>query len=301
MKIIVVAALLGASLVLAGAVGAAGAAYAAVAAATTPPAPADTLDASVFAGKPPLWARAIRIFYENEDYVPGKISEKIVQLDKDGRATSTKLLELVLSLDKDGGIATDVAKATKDGKDVTAHERAKIAGYVKKAELADAQWEASPRARGKKIHGGGMRAVERAENHGLTTLGEGPLDAKIQVDVRVKETGVRETVEGRACRRFDFTYPQMKPEPNPGLVIGSIWLEESTGNPVKLELTEDPLPLGIRSLKTTIIYGPEGATWVGKSMRYDAHVGILLMMRQHLRGEAVFTDYWKHKEPEDVR
>jgi hypothetical protein len=287
-----------AAFVLALVLGGAATASAAPETATTA-APDSAALAAALAAKPALWAQAVRVFETNKEFVPAKISQKVFELDDKGNAKSTTDAEVALSLDDSGKIKSDILKVTKDGKDITGEERKKAAEREEKAAKAEAKREAERKAGGEGDAKKDDRGDEDEGSHSMS-LGDGPFDPGIQADVFVKELSDRETIEGRSCVLYEYSYPDKKKpsKGKPARVAGKAWIEESSGNPVRVEFTSDPLPKGVKSMSTSLVYGPEADKWIVKSMNFEARAAFLII-KKRIRGDMVFSDYWKYVEPKE--
>ena len=266
------------------------------------PAPAgaaapDSTSASAKA-QPALWAQAVKIFEANKDLVPGKVLQKIQELEDDGRVKSESDAEISLALDGAGKIKSDIVKASKDGKDVTAAERKKAEERSKK-EAAKEQKKKDAEKNAKKDSKGDSDKDSKENSHSISS-GDSPFDPEIQNDVRITETTARETIGSRSCARFGYTYPVRTEKPSKGkpvMVKGTAWIEEGTGNPVKVEFTNDPLPKGAKSMLTTLHYenGANGS-WIVGRMEFEGS-GSFLFIKKRIRGDISLGDYWKYVEP----
>ncbi len=248
--------------------------------------------------QPPLWAQAVKIFEANKDLVPGKVLQKIQELEDDGRVKSESNAEISLALDGAGKIKSDVVKATKDGKDVTAAERKKADERSQK-EAAREQKKKDAGKKAKKDAKSDSDKDSKEDSHSISS-GDSPFDPEIQKDVCVTETGARETIGSRSCVRFGYTYPVPAKKPSKGkptMVKGTAWIEESTGNPVKIEFTNDPLPKGAKSMLTKLHYGSGGnGSWILERMEFEGS-GSFLFIKKRIRGDISLGDYWKYVEP----
>jgi len=240
----------------------------------------------------------VKIFEANKDLVPGKVLQKIQELDDDGRVKSESNAEVSLALDGAGKIKSDIVKASKDGKDVTAAERKKAEERSKK-ETAREQKKKDAEKNAKKASKSDSTEDSKERSHSFS-MGDSPFNSEIQNDVRIAGTNARETIGARSCLRFGYTYPVRTEKPSkgkPAMVKGTAWIEESTGNPVKVEFANDPLPKGAKSMLTTLHYesGANGSWIVGK-MEFAAS-GSFLFLKKRIRGDIAFSDYWKYVEP----
>ena len=264
------------------------------------PAGAAATDSTRAAAKaqPALWAQAVKVFEANKDLVPGKVLQKIQELGDDGRVKSESNAEVSLALDGEGKIKSDIVKASKDGKDVTAEERKKADERSKK-EAAKEKKKKDAEKNAKKSSKGDSGEDSNERSHSISS-NDNPFNPEIQDDVRITETKSRETIDGRSCIRFGYSYPVPPEKPSkdkPTFFKGTAWIEESTGNPVKIEYTNDPLPKGAKSMLTTLHYGSGGnGSWIVEKMEFEAS-GSFLFFKKRIRGDISLGDYWKYVEP----
>ncbi len=250
--------------------------------------------------RPALWTQAVNIFEANKDLVPGKVLQKIQELEDDGRMKSESSAEVSLALDGDGKIKSGIVKASKDGKDVTAEERKKADERSKKEAARDKEQKKKAVGKNDGKDPKSDSDEESKERSHSFSMGDSPFNPEIQSDVRVTETNARETIAGRSCVRFGYAYPARTGKPSkgkPAMVKGSVWIEEGTGNPMKVEFTNDPLPKGAKNMLTTLHYGSGGnGSWILERMEFEAS-GSFLFFKKRIRGDIAFSDYWKYVEP----
>jgi hypothetical protein len=248
--------------------------------------------------QPVLWAQAVKIYEANKDLVPGRVLQKIQELDDDGRVKSESNVEIALSLGGDGAIKSDIVKASKDGKDITAEEQKKADERAKK-EAAEKKKREDAEKNAKKKSENDSNDDSKERSHSISS-GDSPFNPELQSDVTVTETNARETIDGRSCVRFEYTYPVPAEKPSnkkPAMVKGTAWIEEGTGNPVKIEFTNDPLPKGAKSMLTTMRYGnDENGSWILERMEFEAS-GSFLFFKKRIRGDIALSDYWKYVDP----
>ncbi len=239
---------------------------------------------------PALWMQAVSIFELNKNLVPGKVFQKIQELEKDGRVKSETDVDVALSLDDAGKIKTEIVKASKDGKDITAEQRKKADETAKKQAKDDAAKKASKKD----------AAGESDEHSHSFSLDDTPFNPERQNDVHVTETARGETIDGTRCACFEFSYPEKRPagaKGKPATIKGKAWIDESSGHPVKLEYVSDPLPKHVKSMSTTLRYGADANdSWVVKEMIFEAR-GSFLFIGKSIRGDISLGDYWKYEEP----
>ena len=238
---------------------------------------------------PALWTQAVRIVELNKNLVPGKVSQKIQELEKDGRVKTETDVDAAFSLDAAGKMKTEIVKASKDGKDITAEQKKKADEAAKKQAKEDAKKAA------KKDAAGG------SDEHSQSfSLDDTPFNPERQNDVRVTQTARVDTIDGARCARFEFSYPEKIPagsKEKPATIKGTAWIDESSGRPVKLEYVSDPLPKHVKSMSTTMRYGKDANdSWVVKEMIFEAR-GSFLFFGKAIRGYISLGDYWKYVEP----
>jgi hypothetical protein len=238
-------------------------------------APADTARATPH-NHPALWERAVAVFDENKDLVPGKVLQKIQELGDDGQVKSETDIETSIALNEAGKVKSTIVRASEDGKDVTAEQR-------KKAEEAEKK---------------SAKRRSDEQSHSFS-LGDGPFNAERQDDVRVAETKTHETVDGKSCTVFEYSYPdksENRAKNRPAMIRGKAWIDESTGCPAKLQFTSNPLPKHVKSMVTTLRYFEnENGSWVLRQMEFDVS-GSFLFFGKRMRGDFTFGDYWKYEE-----
>jgi hypothetical protein len=245
--------------------------------------------------QPALWAQAVKIFEANKDLVPGKVLQKIQELEDNGRVKSQTDIDITLSLDGAGKIRSDVVRASKDGKDITAEERKK----AEKREKKEAAKEAAKKGAVKKDAKEDSKSDSGERSYSFS-MNDSPLNPERQNDVRVTEARSGEMIDGARCICFDFSYPEKsgtRSKVKPATIVGKAWIDESSGRPIKLEYASDPLPKHVKSMTTTLRYGMDGTgPWVLKQMVFDVRAAFLVIKKK-IHGDFAFSDYWKYEEP----
>ena len=234
-------------------------------------------------GHPALWMKAVEIYEQNKNLVPGKVVEKTQELNDKGQAKSEEIIELSLSLDPAGKIKSEVVKASKNGKDTTKEEQ-------------------------KEAEDSGRKAAKDKTGSATTShsfsYSESPLSAKVQSEVRITETNIRETVGGATCVCFDFVYLQKREaglKGKPEMIKGRVWIDEGSGRPMKLQYTTDPLPKHVKSLLTTLRYETgDNGSWVLKELMFDAS-GSFLFISKRFHGDLLFSNHFVYVEPDSTK
>jgi hypothetical protein len=241
--------------------------------------------ASEAAGKPDLpglWRKALDVFQRNSDWLPGKVSILSEMLDRQGRPDSITKLDFNIVLDGKGEARTVLLQAFKDGEDVSAEMKKKLATD----ETQDSK------AAGKKST--------------LTvSLAESPFNPGRQPDVTVRANAEKQLLFGRLCQRFDFSFKTemagngKKAEKTTW--VGKAWLEENSGIPLKLEFSLEPLPKHVNSLWTIYLYETNAAgDWMLREIEIQGQGGFLFI-RKSFRSTTSFGEYQRQPQKGDER
>lgn len=239
---------------------------------------------------PPLWTRAVAVFEANKNLVPGSMLQVMEELDGDGKVKSRSETQLRFSSGGPDSVTTEIVSATEDGKDVTAKEREKLAKQQEKTRKEKAKQAKSDEKKNEKKDG------ERSQS---VSSNDSPFAEAAQKDIRVVDTGRRETERGRRCAVLEFTYPQRDrddPKAKPFTVKGTAWIDEETSAPLRVDSTRDPLPRGAKRMSSTFIYAPRpDGSLVLSEMRFEGEGGFLFINKR-FRMKATFADHWLFEE-----
>jgi hypothetical protein len=169
--------------------------------------------------------------------------------------------------DENGDVHSELIMMLNDGEDVTEKEKAK-------AEDSDKENDESS---------GEMR-------HSISWA-DSPFHPDNQDAIQLTQPEKEETIEGKRCRRFDYTLPRSE-----STRIGTVWVDVETGAPLRHEFTTDPLPPKVKELKNivTFEYTADGAFYT-KQARFEG-VGGFLFIKKRFRGTMTFKDYWYQEE-----
>lgn len=218
-----------------------------------------------------LWRKAIEIRQRNRDWYPERVVILSEVLNRRGEPSSLTEMVFRLRLDHRGRVQAELARSMKNGEDTTERTRAKVA--IRSPE----------------------EGVDPQDDTAYSvSLTDNPFDAERQGEVRAYATAERETLFGRACRRFNFTYRTAivrKGKAEDLTWRGMAWLDEASGMPVKLEFTFSPLPGLVRSLWSIYLYDTESPDrWVLKRVSMTGHGGFLFI-RKNFRTTTTFSHY----------
>jgi len=254
---------------------------------------------AVVKAHPALWAQAVKIFESSKDLIPGKAIQKIQELEDDGRVKSQTDVDITLSLDGAGKIKSDIVRASKDGKDITAEERKKAEERSKKEAARKSAKQEAAKKDAKKDSKSDSDGDSKERSHSFS-MDASPFNPERQNDVRVTEAKSGEMIDGARCTCFGFSYPEKTAKQSkgkPAAIVGKAWIDESSGRAITLEYTSDPLPKHVKSMTTTMRYGMDGTgSWVLKQMVFDVRAAFLVINKK-IHGDITFSDYWKYIEP----
>jgi hypothetical protein len=218
-----------------------------------------------------LWQKALDVFQKNSDWFPGKVTIFSEVLDRRGRSDSITKLHFNISIDDKGAIRTELMQAIKDGKDVSADMK-------KKLEIREAQNE----------------KTAKKKDTLTISLADSPFNPDRQQDVTVRAYAEKQFLFGKICQRFDFSFRTeivRKDKAEKITWIGKAWLEESSGIPVKLEFSFEPLPKRVYSLRTIYLYEITATgDWFLKEIKVQGQGGFLFI-KKGFRSTTNFDHY----------
>ncbi len=218
-----------------------------------------------------LWQKALAVFQKNNDLIPGKIEVVSEMLDRRGRSDSVSKYYFNIIVDDQGKAHSELTRAFKDNRDVSAEMKNKI-------KIRDAEQE------------------KNSKNKETLTIsmGDTPFNPDRQQNVEVHASAEKQLLFGRMCRRFDFSFKAdigRKNQAENPTWVGKAWLEENSGVPVKLEFSFEPLPKHVNNLWTIYRYEINSAgDWFLKEITVQGQGGFLFI-KKGFRSSTRFSDY----------
>ncbi len=207
----------------------------------------------IFAAELELWNKAVQLYAWNKDWVPGSVVMKLEELDEKGKLKSLTESRIRYRVNEKRELEPEIVSIIKDGKDVTDKNR----------------------------QGGGQR---RNSSMGMD---ESPFDPALQDNVTVKPTGEKKVVRGHICSGFSFVLKQKK-----NSLLGTAWIEESTGIPYGATITFDPLPAFVTRMNGEILFSyTDDSTWYPSDMSFEGE-GSFLFIKRLFRSKMSFSDYF---------
>ena len=234
---------------------------------------------------PDLWKKAIAVFQQSKDWIPGEISERTEMLTRHGNVSSLRIQNFISSQsEKDGSIRIVLVSASEDGTDIS--EKAKRKFFEREAER-EKESAGKPRPQG---------AFS-------LSLEENPFNPDKQQQVRVWQRAETQSIYGRLCRRFDYLYTlelERKKKAERFTLRGMAWLDAESGVPYKIEFAPEPLPGPLKSLWTILLYslGPDNE-WLAREMRIEARARFLFF-RKAVRTTLLFSNHWRPVDKSDA-
>ncbi len=192
-----------------------------------------------------LWHKAVSLAAASDEWLPGEGLTRSETRDRSGKVKSVEEVQYVYHAAPSGGVESQITKALKDGRDVTAKRRSQ-----------------AEQARGKR--------------EGLAIdSGDHPFSADRQRDVSARATGETRTLAGELCARYDYVL-----KTKDGAQKGQAWLSLRSGAPLVIEYTLDPLPSHVERLQVTMRYelAAEGH-WLLREIVTEGEVGLLFIKR----------------------
>ncbi|MFW5685742.1 MAG: hypothetical protein ACOC0O_03725 [Spirochaetota bacterium] len=217
----------------------------------------------------PLWDGAVELWGRYDDLVPGYMQILFVQYNGGGDLVSTDESEIRIFVDETGEIQSHIVFARKDGEDVTAERREDPSG-------------------GAPPFGGGPPDDEDDDGGGFAGLQRSPFDPAEQANLAYTDTGRVEWVDGRRTRRFEFEHQTARNSRN----VGTAWLAVSDGEPVRVELTIDPLPAFVNEF--AMVQGftrDDDDRLIVDELEFSGRAGFLFFTRV-IESRLVFSEYF---------
>jgi hypothetical protein len=228
-----------------------------------------------------LWQKALAVFQKNSDWLPGKVAVLSEALDRKGRSDSITQLVFSIVLDGQGKARTELLQAFKNGKDVSTEMK-------KKLEISETQ---------------DGKGTNKKDSYSVS-LAENPFNPEKQQQVTVQVTGEKQLLFEKVCRRFDFSFQTEIVQKNRKESLtwkGKAWLEESSGVPVKLEFSFEPLPKHVYNLWTIYLYETTASgDWYLKEIKVQGHGGFLFI-KKGFRSTTRFSEYRRQPQMGDKK
>ncbi len=217
----------------------------------------------------PLWKSAVAIAGASEGWRPTRTVSRIEDLAKDGRVRSVD--EVTFAYPPGSGEPkAELVSYLRDGVDVTAKERGRLAKRQREAE-----------ARRKK--------GEKDGNSVTIGVSGTPFDPQRQSSVSIRRSGEKRTIDGRVCQGFEYSYS----DPAGGRSLGTAFLDEQTGAPVSTRERPDPLPRFADEVWVALTYTYEGpGEWHPTRVDIQGSGG-LLFIKKSIRTRIDLLDFWR--------
>ena len=214
-----------------------------------------------------LWDRAVAIYLENQDLMPGNMTIRVDQYNGRGDLVTSEKSEIAVSMDDDGEVTSTILVATKDGKDITEQRRNESSGSAPFGGGGDSNGD-----------GSGFEGLQRS-----------PFDPNEQSNVTVVDTGRVEYVDGTSARLHKFEMHTG----DDSRTVGSAWLSLTDGYPVRLEATISPLPAFVSVFELTQHFNTDDSgRWYMSALEMTAE-GSFLFIRRRVESEFEFRDYFR--------
>lgn len=218
----------------------------------------------------PLWQRAVIIASQNQDLIPGAMYAHFNEFNSKGKLKKEEESWTRLSLGSNGDLHMELAKHLENGVDITAEKKK---GFDKKNNKQENK--------------------QKSKNEFGVELNDlNPFNPGNQENVTVTSLNHQESINGQPCSVFKYTRTI-----SPGnYQIGKAWLDNSTGAPIRIDYTLDPLPAFVKELTCKVDYKnePTGA-WYPNKVEMDCKVSFLFFKAQ-IRNELGMDAFWKYQK-----
>ncbi len=203
-----------------------------------------------------LWGMATAIARENEDWVAGLVELSVEEFTIKGVLKSSRAVSYRLLPAEDGEIESRLVRYVEDGQDVT----------EQKQDTDQSQ-------------GGGF----------LWGIEETPFSPGVSEGLVVRRNGEHAEVAGKSCAVFVFEFNSREDE----IMVGTAWLDEVSGAPLKMEIGPKDLPRFVHELSSTVYYDHwSPKQWYPSRVSIEATGGMLLFKRA-FKMEMVLSEHWQ--------
>ncbi len=217
-----------------------------------------------------LWDRAVELFRQFDDLTAGRIDSFSEQYNGRGDLVSTEEGEYAVWEDEDGKLETRIVRVIENGTDITEQRRN------------------NPDSSGMQFGGNGGDD-EDGEDNAFAGLQRSPFDPEEQGNVSITETRDVRLETGEPARRYDFVHTTGRDTRN----VGVAWLHVETGEPVRLELTVEPLPPFVSEFSMLQRFGRDAQErWVLREMEFVG-AGSFLFISRRVESRLVFSEYFR--------
>ena len=217
-----------------------------------------------------LWQRAVDLYDQYDDLVPGSMEIRFDQYNGGGDLVSKDESQIDIFLGADGEVETRIVYARKDGEDVTAERR-------------------EDPSSGALAFGGGMGGEGENDGEGFAGLQRSPFNPAEQANLELTDTGRVERIGGVRARRYEFELRTGRNSRN----VGTAWLDSESGEPRRLEMTIAPLPPFVNSFSMVQEFARDADNrWVTGELRFSGQAGFLFFTRR-VESRLVFSEYFR--------
>ncbi len=213
-----------------------------------------------------LWQKAVDIMGNNQNWVAGKMVMQFELLDKNDHADLHNISTYKIYLDENGEFQSDLVSMFTNGEDVTDKERENMEKERQKSTDSESK--------------------EDSENRFSFTGKDEPFHPENKDKLNLTPRTGTHVINGQTCRIYDFTLPLKE-----NTKSGTIWLDATTGAPVRQKFTTDPLPPKMKEMETVTEYDYAGGALTVSKVEFEGVAG-LLIIKKKVRGVMTFEDYW---------
>lgn len=98
---------------------------------------------------------------------------------------------------------------------------------------------------------------------------------------------------------FSFVTKYITDDEKEGEKIGTLWIDESTGAPLLMEFTTDPLPRTVRSMENRVHYHYDENENIWYKTKSEINIELrVLLMTKYVSSTIQFRDPWQYAEME---
>jgi len=211
----------------------------------------------------PLWSKAVSIFEESENLVPGKVSITMQLKDRKGKLQDTHETLLKLYEDENGDVQSEVIKEVSNGVDVTVQNKQSRENQGSDNSLS--------------MSIGASESVFHPDN---------------QTFLSIHRLEKPEIAGKSSAVAFSFI---LNPEDRES-ISGKAWIHSETGQPLKTVYSPSPLPKHVKEIETRDYYNLDISGRLILTKTEVSGMGGFLFIKKYFESSMQFDEHWEYND-----
>ena len=229
-----------------------------------------------------LWDRAVEIFDAHSNLLPGRIEVRLTEWGGRNRRLRNEEHGVYRTRSgADGSPEVEIVRVIRNGEDITAERREGDNGGGFSSLFGPPQGSDIPENDDEDGRSGGP-----GESN--------PFDPNLQHLLTYSRNGESRLINGR--RTTGFTFRQQSEDDPDQFVTGTTWLDSSSGAPLLIESTLDPLPSRLlNTFQFTSHFRESDDGWFLTRLDVDV-VAQILLVRREFETTVTFSEHFRSTE-----